>query len=212
MTILLLLGLALPPDSSLAVALRPIRLDGALDDWRGVPALAINRSDQLMRYPGAWRGRADASATVRLATAADTLYLALDVRDDSPLVVTRTDPAAPDWWGVGMGGDGAELLIRVGAAQTRLLLLAGPFGTDPRIADSGGKALPGARLAVRSTGAGYTMEAAVPFRAVTDLRPGRPAQADVLLHDWDGADARFYKLLSLAGALTRWSRLVPLTW
>jgi len=83
--------------------LRPVRVDGRLDDWRPAAWHAVENRGQVVVGAAAWRGPADAGLRWSAAIDAHRLILAWTVTDD---VVGQGD-AVELRWDAGVGEDGA---------------------------------------------------------------------------------------------------------
>jgi len=216
---LLLACLLLPPlragDEAVGIPLKadpPFALDGALEDWAGVPGpLPLNRPAQATWGGAAWKSPADLSAKVWIAWRHDLLYLAAEVEDDQ---LRRKERGAGLW-----KDDCLQILLdlapdaepgRDGFGNGQFQLGFSP-GTFPKTGDAlldcppeaycfkpENLPLPGARIAAQPTARGYTLEAAVPWAALGIPSPaaGLPMRFEVAVFDRDGDEARPEKLLS----------------
>jgi len=209
--LLLLAGLAAAaPEKPVHVApplSGPVRVDGDLVEWRAFlddPArrIAIDRADQLHPDP-AWRGRwggpADLSARIAVAYDAASLFVAAEVTDDQVVQLAG---------GGGYAGDALELFLDTdlersgpndtyGESEWQLLLLPVPLEQRWRIFRQGRPLLQsearfqGVQVAARVSGAGYTIEACIPFVNLRGLVPASGARLgfDVALNDADDPQA-----------------------
>jgi predicted phosphodiesterase len=73
-----------------------VKVDGDLSDWKGVPAIVLDRRLQVGRddFRESWRGPDDLSARVMLQWTPEALYFAAEVTDD---VFLQTQKASGMW-------------------------------------------------------------------------------------------------------------------
>ncbi len=177
-----LVPLALPRGVDAQVALpitqldeNAIRVDGVLRDWNGAHMASLGTgTDGSMRYALGYDSRG--------------LYVAADVQDER--LIRNREP-----------GDGDDAVIvtlampgaRGAFSATELWLHAGESGRSPAAAASGA---PGARRrtairgativeAPRTGGAGYTLEAFIPFAAIAGAARWQEGRGTIRLHDVD---------------------------
>ena len=171
-------------------------IDGDLSDWPDIPAVRVDRVDQVVRDRGQWN-RENASAVVRIALYANTLYVAADVQDDDPMVNTE-DPN--EIW----KGDSIELFLGLAGPARRTVIdrtVDFQIGLAPDHGQHAGPVafwfhrdvvLSEARVAAQRTQTGYTLEAAIPLAAlmdpVPDLSDGTVIGFDITLNDLDSDD------------------------
>jgi hypothetical protein len=158
-----------------------VRIDGRTGEWNNTPPIAWDRQGQ---FPvKAW-----------IATDAETLYLAYEVRETSPWLNTGTD-----WQSLFKTGDSVDLQLgtnpqadpkRRGPVPGDLRLLIAPYGGETiavlyrhRLGGQPGtpvtftspwrsevvddvRRLEGARIAVQRGNGQYTVEAAIPLAAL----------------------------------------------
>lgn len=62
----------------------PIVIDGVLDEWNLDSPIIINRESQVIRDPSFWQGELDLSCTAYVMWDETNLYLAVDVKEDTP--------------------------------------------------------------------------------------------------------------------------------
>ena len=151
----MLTALALAP----LVALTPhpegtFAVDAAFGDWAQVrPVLA----DRVSR--GALSGADDCVPRARWAVSGDTLYFALEVRDDA-----RT-------FGRDRTGDGAALVYAQGGQRVRVdFVLADLEGNAPVTARVNGRPAQGVRVAGTQRVDGWAVEAALPLASLPGFR------------------------------------------
>lgn len=84
LTMLAVPALAEQPTATAYKATEPLVIDGNLDDWNTSSSLEINREDQVIRDVSFWQGENDLSATVYVMWDEENLYLAADVKEDTP--------------------------------------------------------------------------------------------------------------------------------
>ena len=178
----LFVSLALPRAGHAQVALPitqldegAIRVDGVLRDWNGAHMAAVGTgTDASMRYALGYDSRG--------------LYVAADVQDER--LVRSREP--------GDGDDAVIVTLAMPGARgafvgTELWLHAGESGRSAAAATSGA---PGARRrtairgativeAPRTGGAGYTLEAFIPFAAITGAARWQEGRGTIRLHDVD---------------------------
>lgn len=207
--------LAAPPELGIPLkADPPFALDGRLKDWAGVPGAQILDRVEHVTWGGAqWKSPSDLRAKVALAWRPDLLYLSAEVTDDQ----LRQDQHGAEIW----KGDCVQLLLDTrpgqdftrtafGEGQFQIALCPGNFEHrgDP-LADCPpqihgfkpeGIALTGAMVAALPTEHGYTLEAAIPWKALGVPSPanGLPLHFEIAVFDADGAEDRPKSLLSLS--------------
>ncbi|MBX7194405.1 MAG: hypothetical protein K1X94_20285, partial [Sandaracinaceae bacterium] len=151
-----------------------IHVDGMLRDWSGAHMSSLGEgSDASMRYALGYDSRG--------------LYVACEVSDER---LIRSAQA----------GDGDDAVIvtlampgRSGLVATELWLHAGESGRSPAAATSGApgarrrSAIRGASIveAPRAGGAGYTLEAFIPFSAIDGAARWQEGRGSIRLHDVD---------------------------
>jgi len=150
-------------------SLSGVQVDGKLDEWEAVPALAMDRDTLVFRNKEGWRGAGDASCTVRAAVTGDSLAVAIAVSDDQ-IVTDRSEAWANDsvevCWDVRPEGQ-RSVKMGDGAGQV-VLVPADESGAAKAIAwyPAGVKsAKPAAGLVSASarTAEGYVVEFAIPL-------------------------------------------------
>lgn len=168
------------------VGARPPRIDGALRDWRGAPFTALGSAETVLEGRAAWRGAHDASARVSLLWDPQTLFVAVDVRDDRFVRTARP----------GVREDAIVLTIAVPVdggrfRATDVWLFAGIPGQSRAVLATspvGGRPSPVARAQIveEPVEGGYALEAAIPWSlvGVTELNRAE-ARAAVRMLDVD---------------------------
>jgi predicted phosphodiesterase len=187
---------------------REIVLDGNLDDWRGMQALALDRREQTEAPRAApspaWGGPADLSAKIYLAWDLKYLYLAADVTDKVVIPATNVDPSQGDAVVLYVdargdstaqeGPDDLEFTLILLGKQAATLIPTRVAGQRPKEA----VALPAA-ASIRSDG--YVVETAIPWSRLAPLTPvaQRSCGFGVLVRDRDTAE----------GPATQWLETCP---
>lgn len=155
----------------IAKASGPITIDGKLDDWAEL-SISVDRPDQILIQPGAWRGPDDGRYRFDVAWGDEALFLAIEVFDDQVHAV----PGVPPWI-----QDGIE--VRIDAHQPpanrtnerKIIFVALSPGDHwehgiPLIKEVH---LPeGSRYACLATDTGYVAEIAIPSSVLDDLADG----------------------------------------
>ncbi len=201
-------GLPILPERVLGVprARGPVEIDGDLGDWPELRLTAHNPAE----IEGAehWHGSADASFRWDVAHDDDWLYLAIDVTDDSPVhdvelgsleqdrarisIDARPDPERSENEDLNRAmrnGNMRKLIMpSIGPVEPREDMLSDLFMTPPP---------EGTRTASRRTGHGYTVELAVPARALDERQEGpwRALRINVSVADFD-ADEPGHSVIS----------------
>ncbi|MDQ1255751.1 MAG: Carb-bd dom fam9 protein, partial [Candidatus Hydrogenedentes bacterium] len=202
-------GIPLKPDP-------PIAVDGSLGDWVNVPnVIALTDAAQAVWGSGAWRSNEDLSGTARLAWRLEHLYIAVDVVDD---VLSQSQRGADLW-----RGDHVELYLDAapdlepdrdsfGAGQFQLAFSPGNFQqTGDPLTDCAPEAycyrpdsgsIEGALVAAVRTANGYSLEAAIPWRALGIEVPseGIPFRFELAISDTDSSEARQETLMATSSA------------
>jgi len=190
-----------------------MKIDGLADDWPGVPAETISGREMVL---GADPGGVEAA--FKLAWDDECLYVLAQVTDPTPMKNSHT---GADIW----SGDGLELFI--GAED---LDAVGPLKFADRQVLVRGSVLDGTtecyvanapaqtpcRIAVvpRVDGKGYTIEAAIPFKAL-GFKPaeGKEIRFDLAVDDSADGSGRLRQLMwngtaRNSGDRTGWGRAV----
>jgi hypothetical protein len=202
-------GIPLKPDP-------PFEIDGDLGDWASVPsAIALNRKEQAVYGPGAWESPADLSGTACLAWRNEHLYLAVDVTDDT---ISQPQRGTGLWM-----GDHIELYLDVEPTsepqrtslregQFQLAFSPGNFlATGDPLLDSEPETyaylpdqgpIPGAVVAAKRTNGGYTIEAAVPWKAIgkDTVAIGTPLNFEIGISDTDTVEPQQETMMTVSTA------------
>lgn len=187
------------PVMDLVPATGPPRIDGDLADWDGIETHAVS-SDHIWSgsVPG---GDADCSAEFRVAYDQESLYVAVDVRDDVVVCNIAPDDVKGHW-----RSDTVEICVDPSGRSDNTLTVfkAGIFpgttaGREPRAARDADarqgvieKTAPGMRVASRFTGRGYIIETAIPWSDMpggTAPSAGETIGFNLVIYDGDEADA-----------------------
>jgi hypothetical protein len=170
-------------------------VDGVLDEWGDLPAMANNRVEQLTRSSGVWTPEV-VSAGGRAWFTPTTLYFAADIVDKDPM---RNDNTPHQMW----RGDAVELYVGFGGPSRRTIMdksVEFQLGFAARTKETGPVAfwfhedvvLEAAQVAVRRTERGYALEASVPLEALRlgdmRLREGMLLALDYSVNDIDEGD------------------------
>lgn len=169
-----------------------VKVDGFINDWRSVPTLevqALTRGEP--EYD--WTGPRDLSLVVQSQVDEETLYLAIEVRDNQVV-----GPKGRK------GGDRVEIWLDGGpAAKERLRMLEVSIGDieaggKPTARWGHPKSLRGAPAGLQLDGAlrapegktqGYFLEIGLPLSQISDPPPGwEPVGIAVIARDWDYDD------------------------
>ena len=164
-----------------------IRIDGRCSEWETIPnATRLDLPEQVALHAEHWRGVEDLSAVVHLAWTDAALFLAVEVTDDAlgaddrvELLLDATPDADPERTGFGDG-------------QFRIAFATGDAGAVAVTQrHPAGRELVGAHAAYAPTGAGWTLEASIPFMLLgMEPAPGAAVACEVLLLDADPGQAQ----------------------
>ncbi len=145
---------------------RPPVIDGKLDEWSTVPAIRSDTQKQFLRGVGLWQGPDVDSHAVQLAWDADSLYLAITVRDPEHVQGYTLSNVWHDdalWVYMVNNPDAQRLSAKFTLANT-------PDG--PQVWDwINSRFVTGATLAWTATDGGYIYEAAIPWQSVGVEKP-----------------------------------------
>ncbi len=193
---------------NIARAPAPLTIDGSSEGWPGIPAHRVGGNRLVQGTPGA------VEAAFKLAWDHEHLYVIVDVRDPTPM---RNDRSADTIW----QGDGIELFIghekleQSGAmlfTDRQILISAGQVDDAARVHFVNVPEQPACRVAVVLTGEGYTLEAAIPLKAL-GLTPqtGREIRFDLAIDDSADGQRRDRQLMwngiaRNSGDRTAWGR------
>ncbi len=182
----------------------PIAIDGDLGDWRTVPnEMSLTAKEQVIYGAGAWTNPADLSGTARLAWRNESLFIAVDVTDDTIAQRGR----GQDLW----RGDHVMLFLDTSPQQDKgrtsfdggqyqIALSPGSLAStgDPLLDTKPefyvyhpqGVPLAGAIIAAVRTANGYAIEAAIPWSAFEGFSPAEGAALafEVAISDCDAND------------------------
>ena len=178
----------------------PIRVDGDLGDWDGVPnPITLDQAEHATWGKDTWTGTDDLSGTMRLAWLSTGILIAADVTDDehvqpySGMDIYRGDHVNL-WIDVTPGlepqrtafGQGQfHLVVSPGnfaAAEGKQVIPPEVFFYVPE-----NMASPGCEVAARRTTKGYVVEAFVPFMLLKleGVHQGRDVNFEVAISDSD---------------------------
>lgn len=156
-------------------------IDGMFNDWPAGEGIALNR-DTAFSFQGGIANFADLSAIIRSGWDEQTLYFAIEVRDDV-LVTDSTDVWRDD--GLEIGLDGLYDRDAWGDDDHQYTIVA-----DGRVTDRG---IPAPEIAagIQVSDQGYSVEVAIPM---SELLMGIPISGTVMgftvgLHDDDDGDS-----------------------
>lgn len=169
-----------------------ISMDGVLGDFRRFTEMvAVDESAQVLSGRDRWQGADDASFGVALARDEQSLYLAAEIRDD---VIVRTREH---------GGDDDALILTLAAPagpnRSAVYDVAifpgepGNFAGVVRFRGARSGNVPGAQVieAPLRGGGGYTLEVAIPWRALPEVNVGLgSARGRVAYQDCDSPTRR----------------------
>jgi len=152
------------PKDKIASAIQttqPPIIDGKLDEWADIPAIASNTREQILRGASFWNGPDTDSHRVQLTWNADTLYVAVTIRDPEYVQNYTLSNVWHDdalWFYVTPSTNANRLSAKFTFAQTK---------DGPQIWDwVNSRFLQGAQLAFTQGSGGYTFEAAIPWKSV----------------------------------------------
>lgn len=170
-------------------------IDGRLDEWRGLPKLALDHPSQIIRGGEGW-GPAECFAEVSLWFTPESVCIGAWVKDDDPM----HNPHPPNLlW----KGDALELYLGFqGPAKRTVINKAHEFqiGIAPNCSLGRpivflfheDRILNSAAVAAQKTEMGYTLEAAIPLsefgESANALNKGILLGFDVALDDLDAGD------------------------
>lgn len=148
-------------------------IDGVLGDWRRFTELLnVDESAQIVLGQTSWTGPDDAAFAFALARDEQALYFAAEVRDDQ--VVRSREHRSND--------DALVISLGVSVSPTRtvgydLLVYPGDPGNYGGVVRYRGRrsgTVPGAQVveAPLRNGSGFTIEVAIPWRAIPEIRDG----------------------------------------
>jgi hypothetical protein len=177
-----------------------IKIDGYPEEcWAAAPGITIDnsRTGKPALRSGSCAGDRDLSGSVKLLWDKDNLYLFADIKDDMPMVNSRSrhNIRNGDAVEIFLGSD-PDNLPKEGYSPKDFQVALGSnekmwiFGQ----ADGGARnAVPsGSEIAARKTGAGYAIEArlALDNLGYDDFSEGKELALDVALDDADGTGSR----------------------
>ena len=138
-----------------------IQVDGLLNDWSDVKGLVTDDAAHLVGGR-AWDGPDDLSFLVRCNYDQKRLYLAIDVHDER-LVRTRKAQPQED-----------HVVVTLGAGRKLVIYPADLHADIPRLVKWNGKPKlpPGLEVAEAMQPKGWSVEVAIPWRAVPGWSPG----------------------------------------
>ncbi|MCK5801887.1 MAG: hypothetical protein KAI66_03595, partial [Lentisphaeria bacterium] len=192
-------GIPLKPDP-------PFAVDGDLSDWADVPGGYVLKDEaQVIFGRGSWTTPADLSGTVRIAWRHDNLFVAANVSDEQLRQTQRGDGI---WQ-----GDHIELYLDAqpdleptrdifGAGQFHLAFSPGNFlRTGDALTDCApeafcfrpqGTSVEGVKVGAKRTEAGWTLEAAIPWKILGITRPkkGMTLRFEIAISDTDAPGAK----------------------
>ena len=156
----------------------PVTADGNLSEWKDIPAMQINRREEVrLTTPGsAWSGEQDLSASLKMMRDAQNLYLAIEVRDDTE---SPRFPVTEAWKGDSVqlafdpllaGQDFSDLLLAETPEGKPVVWRYRKFWTPELLTGiTATGELKSAKLAVRRIPGGKIWEAVIPLRELYPL-------------------------------------------
>jgi hypothetical protein len=171
-----------------------VAIDGNLDEWKGIPALAVDTRAQVCVGRDVWKGPKDSSCRMRAAIRGTDLVIAVDALDDAYLA-DQTDAWSNDaielFWDVrppaardgsaGLGTGQAIFVVPAADGPAKDVLWA-PAGRDAG-------PLPAAvKSAFHRTAKGYTLEVSLPLSELGLQNPPAPGEEiglDIMQDDRD---------------------------
>lgn len=182
----------------------PIKIDGDLADWSGVPATITNTKARVTYGPQHWTGPDDSSLATRLGYDDKKIYMAFDVSDDAIVTTGHSD-----WEVDGLEifwdprPDGRRTAAFEGACRHIIFPVPQEQGA-PNLTILPTNSIAPSELevaCVRRPG-GYVMEVAVPFDTVAKgWRPsaGATLYFEAIVNDKDQPEGRDLSNLVLSG-------------
>ncbi|MDP6379961.1 MAG: sugar-binding protein, partial [Phycisphaerae bacterium] len=186
----------------------PLKLDGRLDEWKGVPSALLAGPFQLAFGEKKWKGREDLAAELRLAWNNDNLLIAIKVYD-SALANPHLGTSAV-WQ-----GDCVEIFVDGRDRKTRdankygkgvYQVFAAPALKQGGKADVHAGAMPKRMQAASSLfGGGYVLEIAIPFANFpgVEAKADQTLSLDIAIDDNDGRERK--QQLIWAGTVNNWA-------
>jgi hypothetical protein len=174
---------------------RTVRVDGALNDWDGVPALNLATA-RFRKLRADWQGPEDLSGTLRICADATNFYLAAEIRDN---VFCQTYAGWDAW-----KGDNLQLGLspltpwdsrEAGDQRQEIGLSLTAHGPECyRSAGDGEKGvLTNVTLVARRAGGATIYECAIPWRELPGMGPARSVFGfGLFVNDNDGDGRRGY--------------------
>jgi hypothetical protein len=138
-----------------------IRLDGLLGDWKGVDGVGVDSAGNLLKGRESWSGAADLSFDVYCNHDDESLYLAVNVKDEY-FIRTKGAPKGDDHLVVHLG----KKTLTVFPGNLRDLPSKLSWGAGKRVKKKGD-----AEMAEALQDKGYSIELKIPFKLI-GARPG----------------------------------------
>ncbi|MFH0793922.1 MAG: sugar-binding protein, partial [bacterium] len=179
-------------------------VDGSLKEWNDVPSLSLRPPGQQTKPDRDETVSADdVSAEVKFAWGSDTLYVAAEVTDDTPLVNphTGTNIWRGDALELYLGFNGPTREHVYGEKDFQIGLTPGKGGNAPvvwnwkvregsNVEKRDGHAIARAKLAATKTDKGYLLEASIPLSEFgVSVKPGQLIGFDFAVDDKDDPKA-----------------------
>ncbi|MCA9670639.1 MAG: hypothetical protein KC503_33815 [Myxococcales bacterium] len=156
-----------------------IQLDGLLGEWHGVTPARASGSAMVVSGRGGWNGDGDLSFTVRCNLTRDTMYIAINVKDD--YFVRANKLSASDHARLHFGG--RTLYVYPGDLRRSRAVVS----WNAR----GKRRARGVKIAESMQKRGWSVEIALPLRKLPGFRAGSPSmRASVSVADTDHPSAK----------------------
>ncbi|HBG27275.1 MAG: hypothetical protein A2Y10_02425 [Planctomycetes bacterium GWF2_41_51] len=197
----------------------PIMIDGNLEDWAGIPAIALDRKEQVSYGAANWTDINDLSGKIYLAYRYEGLYIAAEIVDDNilqPYVGKET------WKGDHLGlymdmlPDLESWRLAFGRGQVQILFSPGTVGktyfdkefVKPHIyivLPEGASTL-GSDIAAKKIPKGYVIEAYIPFTCmnIEKVKMNQDASFEIAVSDSDVMPAEQQTLITYR--TEKWNR------
>jgi hypothetical protein len=195
---------------------RSIRVDGYLVDWPVTRMILLNQKSQVTSGILNWKSKDDFSGRVFITYDDQYLYLSAIVQKSSGVVNDNTGMSLWD-------GDCIELFLsaysvsdhpnRISSGDYHIGFTPGSGCGNPRMfCFNKEKLIGGGRIAARSTGHGYIMEACVPlsFFEGLEIGPGKTTRFNLALDEGGSSSGNRLLQLDLTGNSRSWQN--PSLW
>lgn len=188
-----------------------LAVDGKSDEWSNVTPIEMASAGLIFQNAAAWKGPADQSSSIRVATTSDKLAFLIEVKDDQMVMNEQANPWEQD--GLEMCWDvrsESKPGMTAGAGQIALTPAADEGAAKKVIWIPAGKQAPsvpdGVECYTRRVEGGYIAEVAIPISDLgAPLAADQPIRISLTQDDLDGGDAgAMLKRMSLTGTGDFW--------